>query len=352
MRFHVSRTAAAAWLAVLFVALGGTSVAAVKLARNSVGTVQLRANAVRSSDLAPGAVQRRHVAADTLTGAQIIEGTLGRVPLADAANTAALAADAEHARVADRADTAGAADTAGTAGTARHAVQADRADRADLAGHAVDSEHAERAERATNAVHADTADRTDTATSADRATVASRAERAENADRLGGLTAGEFVTTKETRSFTVGLSSFDTSRTFATVGPLSLTARCSQSTTGSGARTDRAWIEGETTEAKSFLVGPVAQLGGGPGGAMLTPSTSTAQRTIGSLTRNLPAGHPSPRPPMMTATAGPTALVSFDGRQALILRSATFALDIGGEGTDTFWRACAFLVHVDVVGAE
>jgi hypothetical protein len=69
----------------LFVALGGTSIAAFKLAKNSVGSKQVKN--------------------DSLTGADVNESTFGKVPSAAAADTAGKASDATHAATADNADT-------------------------------------------------------------------------------------------------------------------------------------------------------------------------------------------------------------------------------------------------------
>lgn len=59
----------------LFVALGGTSYAAVSLPKNSVGTTQLRKNAVASSDIRTGAV----------TSAKVRNGSLGVADLSRSA---------------------------------------------------------------------------------------------------------------------------------------------------------------------------------------------------------------------------------------------------------------------------
>ena len=63
---HVRRNTVA--YAALFVALGGTSYAALKLPDNSVGTVQLRDGAVTSSKLAAGAVTGSKVKRGSLHG--------------------------------------------------------------------------------------------------------------------------------------------------------------------------------------------------------------------------------------------------------------------------------------------
>ena len=68
----------------LLVALGGTSYAASQLARNSVGTIHLKR----------GAVTGVKVRSNTLTGTQINESRLGRVPTAASAATAATATTA------------------------------------------------------------------------------------------------------------------------------------------------------------------------------------------------------------------------------------------------------------------
>jgi len=80
----------------LFVALGGTTWAAVSLPASSVGTPQLKANAVT------GGKVKNH----SLTGPDILLSSLGMVP------------SAAHAVTADTATHATSADTATTAGTA------------------------------------------------------------------------------------------------------------------------------------------------------------------------------------------------------------------------------------------
>ncbi len=77
------RANAIAYLA-LFVAMGGTTYAAIRLPANSVGTKQLRS----------GAVTGAKVAKDTLTGANINASTLGTVPAATNATHATTAASA------------------------------------------------------------------------------------------------------------------------------------------------------------------------------------------------------------------------------------------------------------------
>src|SRR6266536_1558817 len=73
----------------LIVALGGTSYAAIRLPANSVGTKQLK----------KGAVTGVKVKSNTLTGKQIEESTLGKVPSAASSDSATSATTAGSAPV-------------------------------------------------------------------------------------------------------------------------------------------------------------------------------------------------------------------------------------------------------------
>jgi len=73
----------------LIVALGGTSYAAIRLPANSVGTKQLK----------KGAVTGVKVKSNTLTGTQINESKLGKVPSAGSADSATNATTAGSAPV-------------------------------------------------------------------------------------------------------------------------------------------------------------------------------------------------------------------------------------------------------------
>jgi hypothetical protein len=95
----------------LFLLLGGAAWAATALPKNSVGTPQLKNNAVTGAKVKDG----------SLTGADVKASTLGQVPSAATAGTAASASHATSA------DTAG---RAASAGTADHATSADSATRA------------------------------------------------------------------------------------------------------------------------------------------------------------------------------------------------------------------------------
>jgi hypothetical protein len=105
----------------LFFALGGTSFAAVQaLPQNSVGAKQLKRNAVSAPK----------VKNNSLTGADIRESSLGKVPSAAAADSAARAVSA------DSASRAGSADSAATAAHAASATNAANAGNANtLQGH-------------------------------------------------------------------------------------------------------------------------------------------------------------------------------------------------------------------------
>src|SRR3954469_3793677 len=114
---HARRNAVA--YVALFVALGGTSYAAVNLPKNSVGTKQLKNNAVTSTKVRDG----------SLTGADVNESALGDVPRARDAAHALNADNAAHALNADNAAHALNADNAAhalNADNAAHALNADK----------------------------------------------------------------------------------------------------------------------------------------------------------------------------------------------------------------------------------
>lgn len=76
-------------LLALFIALGGTTYAAVSLPANSVGAKQLKKNAVINKKIQANAVTGAKVKNDSLTGADILESSLGTVPSATNAASAA-----------------------------------------------------------------------------------------------------------------------------------------------------------------------------------------------------------------------------------------------------------------------
>lgn len=76
----------------LVVALGGGGTAvAAGLAKNSVGSKQIKTAAVKKADLAPRAVDSTRVVDDSLTGADVAESSLAKVPAAARADTATTA---------------------------------------------------------------------------------------------------------------------------------------------------------------------------------------------------------------------------------------------------------------------
>jgi hypothetical protein len=75
----------------VFIALGGASYAALKLPKNSVGSKQIKKNAVTTVKVKNEAVTAAKVKKGTLTGTQINASTLGVVPVAESANSAAVA---------------------------------------------------------------------------------------------------------------------------------------------------------------------------------------------------------------------------------------------------------------------
>lgn len=93
-------------LIALFLALGGTTYAAVSLPANSVGAKQLKKNAVINKKIKANAVTGGKVKNDSLTGADVVEGSLGTVPSAT---------NATHATSADSATNATNATTAANA---------------------------------------------------------------------------------------------------------------------------------------------------------------------------------------------------------------------------------------------
>lgn len=96
-------------LVALFVALGGTVYAA---------------SAINGRSIKKGSIPGNRLRADSLTGAQIEEGSLGTVP---SARTATQAESAKQANSATQANSAKQADTAKQAESAKHASEADNA---------------------------------------------------------------------------------------------------------------------------------------------------------------------------------------------------------------------------------
>ena len=84
----------------LFVALSAGSYAAIALPKNSVGSAQLKAKAVTTPKIATNAITTETIAADAVDGSKVKDGslsgadinvsTLGKVPSAAAADSAAI----------------------------------------------------------------------------------------------------------------------------------------------------------------------------------------------------------------------------------------------------------------------
>jgi hypothetical protein len=90
----------------MFIALGGTGLAASQLGKNTVGTKQLKKNAVTTAKIRNEAVTGAKVRKGSLTGVQVNASTLGLVPNASNAAHATNAENANHADFADRAQSA------------------------------------------------------------------------------------------------------------------------------------------------------------------------------------------------------------------------------------------------------
>ncbi len=90
----------------LFIALGSGAYAATQLPKNSVGPKQLKKNAVTSGKIKPGAVTELKIGADAVTGTKVAESTLGKVPSATSADSAATAGNATTANSATTAASA------------------------------------------------------------------------------------------------------------------------------------------------------------------------------------------------------------------------------------------------------
>ena len=73
----------------LFIALGGSAIAASTLGKNSVGPKQLKKNAVTTPKVKNKAITGAKIKPGTITGTQVNASTLGPVPVANLANSIA-----------------------------------------------------------------------------------------------------------------------------------------------------------------------------------------------------------------------------------------------------------------------
>jgi hypothetical protein len=67
----------------VFIALGGTGIAAVSLSKNSVGAKQIKTNAVRAAEIKRNAVTGSEIRSNAVAGGDVADGTLGSFDLAD-----------------------------------------------------------------------------------------------------------------------------------------------------------------------------------------------------------------------------------------------------------------------------
>jgi exodeoxyribonuclease V alpha subunit len=146
----------------LFVALGGTAAAASRLL-------------IDGHSIKLGSIPGNRLAAHSVGGKQINLASLGTVPSARHASTAASASSANHASTAEVATNAG------------NATNATNANHASTADSATNANHASSADSATNATHASSAD------SAANANHASTSDTAANATQLGGIPPSGFT---------------------------------------------------------------------------------------------------------------------------------------------------------------
>jgi hypothetical protein len=121
-----ARHNAVAYLA-LFVALGGTSYAAIKLPANSVGTKQIKKGAVTSTKIKNGSITSAKIKNGSITNAQLAAGTLkaGGVGPAGPAGLAGLAGPKGDTGAAGPAGAKGDTGAPGANATALWAVVAD-----------------------------------------------------------------------------------------------------------------------------------------------------------------------------------------------------------------------------------
>jgi hypothetical protein len=82
IRNHLSFANAISMVA-LFVALGGTSIAAVSLSKNSVGAKQIKKNAVKAAEISRNAVGASEIRSNSVRGGDVGDGSIGSLDLGD-----------------------------------------------------------------------------------------------------------------------------------------------------------------------------------------------------------------------------------------------------------------------------
>jgi hypothetical protein len=127
-RFRAPSPALVISVIALFVALGGTSYAAIHLPKNSVGSKQLKKNAVTGAKIKKGAVTSSKLANGSVTSSKIATDAVGTGSIAPDAVTTGVLADKSVTteKIADKAVTTGQIDDAavGTTQLAAAAVTA------------------------------------------------------------------------------------------------------------------------------------------------------------------------------------------------------------------------------------
>jgi hypothetical protein len=82
IRTHLSFANAISMIA-LFVALGGTSIAAVSLSKNSVGSKQVKKNSLKAADIGRNAVGASEIRPSSVRGGDVGDGSIGSLDLGD-----------------------------------------------------------------------------------------------------------------------------------------------------------------------------------------------------------------------------------------------------------------------------
>ncbi len=82
IRSHLSFANAISMVA-LFVALGGTSIAAVSLSKNSVGSKQVKKNTLKAADIGRNAVGASEIRANSVRGGDVGDGSIGSLDIGD-----------------------------------------------------------------------------------------------------------------------------------------------------------------------------------------------------------------------------------------------------------------------------
>jgi hypothetical protein len=82
IRSHLSFANTISMIA-LFVALGGTSIAAVSLSKNSVGSAQVKKNSLKAADIGRNAVGASEIRSNSVRGGDVGDGSIGSLDIGD-----------------------------------------------------------------------------------------------------------------------------------------------------------------------------------------------------------------------------------------------------------------------------